>query len=200
MKGLIYIFGLLLFSCNSVTDKDETFVAINLETAEKDFKEKYKNLSAGEIPPPPPIVYYSKHNIIVDDEGCLFYFTIKDKGNQDCGTGITNDKKPEFLRLTPSELIKVPEDSIKSFVQKVRPEYGKLFISFSSVKDTFQSPSLSKLIKLYDYHKTLTAYSLRIATTEEKVVLEHKKSGRPYNPNEINWNPANIDIATLPAQ
>jgi len=144
----------------------------------------------------PQFGYYGDTNLIIDDQGKLFYYSYF----QDCTTDCTyNDTilKQKLIHLTPKDIIALDDNTIERFVSKNIndadvPKGQFTTLAIGTARDTFTSATLTKVLSKLEYEKVV--YMIRPLTEEEKVVLTYYKSGEPYNPDTIKWNPELINV------
>lgn len=187
MKSICLILIVLVAGCNQLpTQKDNVFIV----------RPKIKPIpdTSRKIPPlpplPPPIQTYNlPFNIIVDSSGQLYYFQLQYSSFY-CGTGINWDSPPDFMELQPKDIILLPENGIEDFIklniEQVEPKFRKL--SIASLKDTVRSDGLVKVFKILRDTSIHANWVFRMATQEERVVLDYKKSDTYYDANNIKWD------------
>lgn len=146
-------------------------------------------------PLPPGPYYYSDVNFLVDEEGSIYYFKLRNiKKEKSCMPIQKSDFRPEFAGIAPDDITEIPAPEFETtFHRNIRAEYGKGFFSLASAKDTFYSSEWSQLMNRLESQKdVMWAWQLRKMTQEEKVVLEYKKSGKQYDPKAIPWDTTTI--------
>lgn len=144
--------------------------------------------------------YYGDQNYIVDDSGHVFYYTYKRSITWNCTPDTTKTliPLPEFINLHPMQFLSLPDNSAEAISEANLPsKAAQNYVVIASAKDTFKSVPIYRILSLLDDNDI---FIIRRMTAEEKIVLKHKKSGIPYNPKEVKWDPANINISTLPVQ
>jgi len=154
-------------------------------------------------PPPPPVLkpFYTNFNFIVDSSGNLFFFKTQTY-RWTCGTGLDENTPPEFIDLRPIEIVAVPKEVLKRFIDlnilNHDPDYRVVAIGL--LKDTVKSEALYNLTQLLNDTTIKTRWFLRKATQEETVVLDYKKRQARFIPEDIHWDstktrfPPKVDI------
>jgi hypothetical protein len=146
------------------------------------------------LPPPPgDSEFYEMNNLIIDEDGEAFFYKTEIPYINSC---ITDDDvyKPRFISLKPIQIKEIPENSVERFVmQNITAEHNHIAISIASAKDTFHSHLLSKIVNILGDEKNNNfRYRIRRMTEEEKIVLEYKKSRKPYYSNAIKLDSTKI--------
>lgn len=136
------------------------------------------------------------NNFIIDEHGRFFYYGKKKDHGWDC---IPDENPlPRFIHLDPSQIIELSDKQIEEFVdlniKKIENEVQ--LISVASARDTFKSPTLTKLIERF--RKNHLGHVLRSMTEEEKVVLKYRKSGEDYFYRSIDWDTTKIKLDFKP--
>jgi hypothetical protein len=192
MKKLVVLTVLMAIGCQN---KEDMLVARDYQIF---FEQNRKpEIIGNDTIPPPPLpgaFYYSDVNFLVE-EGTTYYFKVENIEKQNsCMPIQKTDFRPEFIGITPNDIIEIPTSEFETtFHENIRPEYGKGFFSLASAKDTFYSKEWSIIMKEVSADKKNNwLWIVRKMTQEEKVVLEHKKSGKEYDPKAIAWDTTTI--------
>lgn len=116
-----------------------------------------------------------------------------------CGTGLDQDPFPApFINLYPKDIIHIPADDFETFfkskvMDSLKPE-ELMYIYIGSQKDSFQSAEVNQIFKKLEGDEKNRRIICRRTTQQENIVLQYKKSGKPYNPDTIKWNPDLTDV------
>lgn len=146
-------------------------------------------------PPPPPIQTYLPSNFIIDTAGRLYFYQQEQYG-WFCGTGIEWDTPPEFINLKPKDIVQVPIENVEQFVKLNILTLDSLDrrVSIASLRDTFQSVALSKIVLIFRDSTNRIKWLFRKATQEETIVLNYKQSNGEYYPDDIKWDLTRIRL------
>ncbi|MUV03906.1 hypothetical protein GN157_09325 [Flavobacterium rakeshii] len=211
---VIYIVLLFFFiSCkeNKPTETDKTTYytteAIK-EKNEKEYQVKLKEFDDKDSGSTEPVLipyiyddqYYSNHNFIIDSLNHIYYF-YQSRAYMPvyCGTGLDQGPYPApFINLYPKDIIDIPVDDFETFfkskvMDSLKPE-ERMYIYIGSQKDSFQSAEVNQIFKKLEGDEKNRRIICRRTTEEENIVLQYKKSGKPYNPDTIKWNPDLTDV------
>ena len=145
--------------------------------------------------PLPAVIYYAEFNFIVDSVGQVYFYKQKEN-RMICGTGRDSFELPEYINLTPLDIIQVPENGIEDFIKLniVNSTYNRKAITIGSVKDTIKSKPLTKMFSFFKDSTYQLPRLFRRATFEERIVLKYYQSGDYFNPNDINWDSTQIKM------
>lgn len=143
---------------------------------------------------------YSNHNFIIDSLNHIYYF-YQSRAYMPvyCGTGLDQDPFPApFINLYPKDIIHIPADDFETFfkskvMDSLKPE-ELMYIYIGSQKDSFQSAEVNQIFKKLEGDEKNRRIICRRTTQQENIVLQYKKSGKPYNPDTIKWNPDLTDV------
>lgn len=106
---IILILFPTLFACHNPNEKNQSqlqTIIISKEYEANKNKDGYKEFATD----------YGTHHFIIDKDTNIFFYQRKDRGIF-CSVGITFDTLPELINLTPTDLVKVPQDAIRSILQ-----------------------------------------------------------------------------------
>ncbi|WP_417356287.1 hypothetical protein [Flavobacterium sp.] len=213
MKKIIFILFVILGSCKEAKHTDEkdityyTTEAIQ-EKNEREYLVKLKEFrdkdSGGIEPVLIPYFYddqfYSNHNFIIDSLNNIYYhYRLESYISVICATGLAEGPFPApYIQLQPERIIDVTdniETFLKSRVMDSIKNEEETYIFIGSQKDSFQSPAVDQLFLNFNPDYRNRFILCRRTTEEENIVLQYKKSGEPYNPDTIKWNP---DLTAIP--
>jgi hypothetical protein len=142
-------------------------------------------------PPPPPIVkpYYTNFNFIVDSSGILYFYQ-QQTYRWTCGTGLDENTPPEYIDLRPTEIVVVPKENLRRFVELNILNYDADYrvVAIGLLKDTVTSEGLYTLTQLLRDTANKTRWFLRPATQEETIALNYKKKQARFYPEDIHWD------------
>lgn len=208
MKKVILILFVILGSCKEEKCSDEkdityyTTEAIK-EKNEKEYHVKLKEFSEKDLGGTEPVLipyiydnqYYSNHNFIIDSLNHVYYF-YQPRAYMPvyCGTGLDQGPFPApFIKLYPKDIIDIPANDFETFfkskvMDSLKPE-ERMYIYIGSQKDSFQSAEVNQIFKKLESDEKNRRIICRRTTQQENIVLEYKKSCKPYNPDTIKWNP-----------
>ena len=196
MRFSVVIIVLILISCNKPKEADAVPEKPKVFTVAPDILQAFPD---GQRSFASSADYYSDKNFIIDETGRIFFYGRKDPRHWGCGT--RDDKedlsvpKPKFINLHPSEIIEIPQNSIKDFIKlnAAKNVFDHNFCIIASARDTFTSAALDSLFtQLYTHQKAL--HVIRRMTEEEKVVMRYKKNGEHYDPGRIEWDTTKIEF------
>ncbi|MFL9838760.1 hypothetical protein ABS768_14720 [Flavobacterium sp. ST-75] len=207
MKKIIFILFVILGSCKEAKHTDEKDVTYYTTEAiqeknEREYLVKLKEFrdkdSGGIEPVLIPYFYddqfYSNHNFIIDSLNNIYYhYRLESYISVICATGLAEGPFPApYIQLQPERIIDVTdniETFLKSRVMDSIKNEEETYIFIGSQKDSFQSPAIDKLFLNFNPDYRNRFILCRRTTEEENIVLQYKKSGEPYNPDTIKWNP-----------
>ena len=192
MKKTICLFilfsNLIFISCfNKKNKEDEIIISqINKEFVQYNLEHKDQLI---------PHSFYYEHNFILTREDGVFYFYNKKHNMGSYGTTEFDNTNPIFLRLSTSDLIEINTDTLKLFINRIVDSFKSknkiTYISISTNSDTIINNSLHifrECLNKYNKNKNYRfAYSYRLMTEEESVVLNAKKQKTKNNPDSITW-------------
>ena len=133
--------------------------------------------------------FYFNYNLIIDTGNHIFYYQrpiVRSCGNIEEWDKL---KIPYFLGLKPNDIIQIPSDNIEQFLKlnMLNSEYQR-WASIASTVDTIKSSGLFKIMSLFNDTLNNVKWIFRKTTIEENIVLQYKKSGNTYSPDEIKWD------------
>lgn len=136
--------------------------------------------------------FYGLRNVIIDEKGDLYFYQ-KEYLLLICGTKEEN-LIPEFIDLSPNDLIKIPKNTAVDFIREniaMQIKKKKAPLVIASQLDTLKNNTFLNYVK--DYKKSqIATYMIRRTTQEEDVVLRFKKNNSPYNPKSVKWDKSRI--------
>lgn len=184
---LILIIG-LCFNCNKKQAFKKEIPLKYYIISEVDSKrnEKLKN---DKVPPPPHNSFYGESNMLIDGNGEIYYYQ-KAYFMRFCSNGMENDTLPEFLDLQPKDIIKLPKESLLTFVREniLNKNKNRQILIIASTNDTIKDNSFLKFIKVIQ----IPTYIIRRTTQEEDTVLQYKKNNLYYYSDSIKWDKTKI--------
>ncbi|WP_330443616.1 hypothetical protein [Flavobacterium sp. C4GT6] len=208
MKKVIFILFVILGSCKEAKHTDEKDITYyNTEAIqeknEREYLVKLKEFRDKDSGGIEPVLipyfyddqYYSNHNFIIDSLNYIYYFyQPRAYIPLYCGTGLDQGPFPApFIKLYPKDIIDIPADDFETFfkskVMDSQKTEERMYIYISSQKDSFQSAEVNQIFKKLEGDKKNRRIICRRTTQQENIVLQYKKSGEPYNPDTIKWNP-----------
>jgi len=196
MKKILLLGLIVLMGCTGNSDAPEnshTYIVRPIKIIETD--SLGKEHETGEI----LRTGSTNNNFIIDEQGRFFYYGKRRNYAWNCMP--EDNPKEEFIYLDPSQLIELTENQIEMFVNlninKTDTLNRNRMISIASVRDTFKSPALTKLIDKLDRKNPIT-HILRHLTEEEKVVLKYRKSGEDYFYWDIDWDTTRVRLDFKP--
>lgn len=213
MKKIIFILFVVLGGCKEAKHTDEkdityyTTEAIK-EKNKREYQVKLKEFCDKDSGSTEPVLipyiyddqYYSNHNFIIDSLNRIYYFyQPRAYIPVYCGTGLDQGPFPaSFISLYPKDIIDIPADDFETFfkskvMDSLKPE-EQMYIYIGSQKDSFQSAEVNQIFKKLEGNEKNRRIICRRTTQQENIVLEYKKSGKPYNPDTIKWNPELINV------
>lgn len=186
----ILVILVLIYSCSEQKQNNsETFIV--------PIRQKPSIDTTRNSPPlPPPIqTYYLESNFIIDTAGRLYFYQQSQYG-WFCGTGIEWDTPPDFIDLKPKDIVQVPAEGVEMFIKLniLTLDSSDRRVSIASLRDTFQSASLSRMMLTFRDSTNRIKWLFRKATQEETTVLEYKQGNREYNADEIEWDLTSIRL------
>ena len=107
-----------------------------------------------------------------------------------CDYGMENDTLPEFLDLQPKDLIKIPKEALKRFVDEnvMNREKRRQILVIASQNDTIKDITSLKFLR----NTRVPTYFIRRTTQEEDTVLQYKKTKIYYYSDSIKWDKTKI--------
>lgn len=190
MKRLLFILFILAIGCSKKTDENDkfTFVLPKYPVTPKSTDPK--------DPPPPPLIqypYYYDYNFIIDSSGGIFYFQRERQGWL-CGTGIDASTPPNFIYLMPKDLVEIPVNSIKLFIDLniLNQDFSGKRAVIAVIKDMTRSEGIFKISNLFKEKNV--QWLFRKATQEESIVLSYRKRQMVYDYEAIKWDPTKIQF------
>lgn len=197
MNGKLLVISLLTLSCNDSNDANKFLfnVPVNFDVSIK--------VTDHDEPPPPPVVkpYYANFNFIIDSTGNLYFFQ-QQTYRWICGTGLDENTLPEYIDLRPTEIVAVPLNGLKSFIDSniFNHDPDARIVAIGFLKDTIKSEGLYNLTQLLKDTSNKTRWFIRHSTQEEAIVLNFKKRQARFYPDDIHWDssktrfPPKVDI------
>lgn len=174
-----------LIACSDISDTSKFMFSVPVDTV------LTVKVTDPNEPPPPPIVkpYYTDFNFIIDSIGNLYFYQ-QQIYRWRCGTGLNEDTPPEYIDLRPTEIVIVPRESVKTFVELniFNHDPDDRVVAIGLLKDTIVSEGLFHLTQLFKDTANKTRWFLRQATQEEIIVLDYKKRQARFFPDEIHWD------------
>lgn len=185
MKKKYFLILLVSFSLLSCAKKEKVKNEVYIISEEERKLDTMKNIL-------PRRGFYGLSNIIIDEKGDLYFYQ-KEYFFLLCGTGEQN-LIPEFIDLSPNDLIKIPKNSAVDFIREniaMQIKKKKTPLVIASQLDTLKNNTFINYVR--DYKKSQIAlYLVRRTTQEEDVVLRFKKNDSLYNPKSIKWDTTRI--------
>jgi hypothetical protein len=156
-----------------------------------------KTTDPKEPPPPPlsPYAYYSCFNFIFDSTGTIYFYQhFYDRNIKPIRVIDFDSNAPIFINLNPDEIISIPADGVKSFVEQnvLKADAAYRSVRVIGVTDTIKSKSLLPLMNILTDTLNDIAYLVRKATFEENVVLNYKRRQQFYYPDKVNWDSTKV--------
>ncbi|MUV03907.1 hypothetical protein GN157_09330 [Flavobacterium rakeshii] len=190
MKKVIFILFVILGSC---MEQANTEVKEKVYTIAPDMNHWSKD-TLGNRTESPLFGYYGDKNLIVDEQGKLFYYSYSQNYNTDCIYDNTIPKQ-KLIHLNPKDFIELNDNTIEGFIdQNINdadiPKGQFITLVIGTARDTFNSATLTKALSKLEYEKVV--YMIRPLTEEEKVVLAYYKSGEPYYPAKVIWDTTKV--------
>ena len=143
----------------------------------------------------PPKGYYGWTHIVIDEKGDFYFYQRPYRFIWICID--EEDPLPEFIDLTPNDLVKIPNHTIADFLKqntakRIKDKKGGFIIA--SQLDTLKTKAFFDLMHfIHDYKKSQIAlYLIRRTTQEEDVVLKYKKNDLDYDADSIQWDKSRI--------
>jgi len=138
--------------------------------------------------------FYGEHQLIIDKKGD-FYFYQKEYFMEFCSYGHENDTLPDFLRLQPKDVVRIPQNNLTDFLSEniLNKEKDRQILIIASQQDTIKSTSFFEFLK----KKNIGTYIIRRTTQEEDTVLKYKNSNNKhiyYYPDSIKWDKTKIKL------
>lgn len=188
MKKLLLVCLIVYSGClDRTTDEGMTLVLSN--------PNQIKDPKKVPPPPPSPYSYYGCFNFVFDTSGALYFYQhYYDRNKKPIRVIDFDSDAPVFINLNPDEIVIIPEDATKGFVEQ---NVLKADNAFKSVRvigatDTIKSKSLAPLMNILADTANHILYSIRKTTLEENVVLGYKKRQAFYYPDKVNWDTSKI--------
>jgi hypothetical protein len=109
---------------------------------------------------------------------------------------------PEYIDLRPNEIVAVPREGLKSFVELnvLSHDPDERIVAIGLLKDTTTSEALYNLTQILKDTSNRTRWFIRKVTQEEAIALDYKKRQARFYPEDINWDstktrfPPKVDI------
>ena len=149
-------------------------------------------------PPPPPPAYYLPANFVIDSAGQVYFYQQPHYGSLR-STNPNNNKLPDFIDLQPEDIVRIPDDNIKEFIQDniVTLDRSDRLVAIALMKDTVTSSGLTKIFKVFNDTANDIKWIMRAATEEETIVLAYKQHDCKYYPNNLLWDSSKIHYIHL---
>lgn len=181
-KIIVYI--IIVFFLDSCNNKVEDPYIFSVEEA------KIKAQNNTDLPPP-PFEPYSPLNFVINKND-LYFFSLPFNDKLSCGTGVDFSLNP-FINLKPSQLIKIPKESINSFLQNniFEKRSYSLHFTISSTSDTLNT-EIYKIFTEFkkkwkkENNKNISINLIR-STEEINTVLSYYENGSSYFPEKVKW-------------
>jgi hypothetical protein len=189
---LIFVIG-LFFSCNKKQTANNVPILKSYIISEEDRKLKENTDSLNRFGNKaiylPRKGFYGESNLIIDKKGEIYYFQ-KRYFMLFCDYGMENDTLPEFLDLQPKDLIKIPKEALKRFVDEnvMNREKRRQILVIASQNDTIKDITSLKFLR----NTRVPTYFIRRTTQEEDTVLQYKKTKIYYYSDSIKWDKTKI--------
>ena len=191
---LILIIG-ILFSCNKKQNLEKgihlkPYIISEVDRKLKRNIDSINSVSENKIYLPRKS-YYGESNMIIDKKGEIYYYQ-KRYFKIFCEYGMEKDTLPEFLDLQPKDLIKIPKESLKSFIDEnvMSKEERRQVLVMASQNDTINSNAFLKFLN----DMRVPTYIIRRTTQEEDTVLHYKKTKIYYYSDSIKWDKTKIKL------
>lgn len=185
MKKIHFLLLVISFFLLSCSKKEEVKNEVCIISEEERKLDTMKNIL-------PWRGFYGLSNVIIDEKGDL-YFHQKEYLFIVCGTGKEN-LIPEFMDLSPNDLIKIPKNTAIDFIKEniaLQIKNKKTPLVIASQLDTLKNNTFLNYVR--DYKKSqIATYMIRRTTQEEDVVLKFKESDAFYNPDSVEWDKSRI--------
>ena len=185
----------LLLNCNKKKEKTSinnkpyiiSYEDKKLQNYIDSLKESKSNLVAF-----PQKGFYGEHQLIIDKKGNLYFYQ-KEYFMQLCSYGSENDTLPDFLRLEPKDIVRIPQKNLTDFLSEniLIKEKGRQILIIASQKDTIKNTFFFEFLK----KKNIGNYIIRRTTQEEDTVLQYKNNDSKhiyYYPDSIKWDRTKI--------
>lgn len=188
--GLIIV--LLLFGCakkGEVAKESDVILKPYIISQEyREFKLKIKNNKFPYVIVPFGISVES--NLIIDENSNMYYYQRASSVGFGNDYHVKSDSIPKFLDLNTKDLIRIPNNCIKEFVDEnvMTKERRRQILIIASQKDTIID---QKFLKFLHYLK-VPIYVVRRTTQEEDTVLRYKKVNKYYDYQNIKWDKSKI--------
>lgn len=190
---------LLLISCKKENAKKDYYIISKQDSINKTFNfEKDSN----KIPPPPPpplnLKWYSNLVFIMDSKNKVYVYQTENKIKYSRnGNDIIYDiEYPNYIGLKPEHLLTFESEDFIRFIKTnndifelySNTEYrtNKFFYIVSDC-DTVKNRAVYELEKSFKNEHRIN-YLIRKSTEEENIVLEYKRKGQKYIPENIKWS------------
>lgn len=136
--------------------------------------------------------FYGEHQLLIDKKGNLYFYQ-KEYIMITCSYGSEKDTLPEFLRLVPKDIVRIPQKNLTDFLSEniLTKEKDRQILIIASQKDTIKNTSFFDFLK----SKNIGTYVIRKTTQEEDTVLKYKNNYNKllyYDPDSIKWDRTKI--------
>lgn len=188
MERLLFLGVLLFLSCSDRTNHKEVSLAVSDIGQATDSKK----------PPPLPLSpygYYGCFNFIYDStETIYFYQHFYDRNLPVLRVIDFDSDAPIFINLDPSEMIIIPADAIKNFIDENVLKVDKAYrsVRVTGMTNPIKSKSLLPLLNILNDKTNDINYLVRKITFEENVVLDYKKKQQFYYPDKVSWDSTKV--------
>ena len=187
--GKVFLFCLLILSgCSDRTNDSESILVVAKT-------EKSKDPEQPPSPPPHPYSYYGRFNFMFDRDGKLYFYQhFWDRKKKPVSVIDFDSNAPVFISLNPNQIVEVPENGLKAFVEQnvLNAEQADKDVRVVGATDTIKSKILDPLLKVLTDTSNHVNFSIRKMTYEEGVVLQYKKSQEFYYPEKVNWDSTKV--------
>lgn len=144
----------------------------------------------------PPFVagFYSTFNLVLDTSGKIF---LHRKSIKSMCTTDTDQSKPDFLNLRPSDFIQIAGDNLHDLIRDnvLDNEKNRLYVYIASPVDTIRQKEFYRLIA-YFRKVRFARYIIRKTTEEEDAVIKAVKGNVDYYHSEVDWKEGFGNVST----
>jgi len=138
--------------------------------------------------------FYGEHQLVIDKNGNLYFYQ-KEYFMELCSYGSENDTLPNFLRLQPKDIVRVPQKNLTDFLSEniLAKEKNRQILIIASENDTIKNTSFFEFLN----KKNIGNYIIRRTTQEEDTVLHYKNNNNKhiyYYPDSVKWDKTKIKL------
>lgn len=190
-KIAVLIMISLFFGCNKKAEvvKEKITIPKSYIISQEDRKNSERDKKNNVPPPFIPNGISVESNIIIDENSNIYYYQ-RNKRGVFCNYGMENDTIPKFMDLQPKDIIKIPKDCLKKFIDEnvMTKEKRRQILILASQTDSIKNQTIVSFI----YNLKVPTYVIRRTTQEEDTVLSYKKKNAFYYSDSIKWDKSRI--------